>query len=812
MVQIEEMKDEVDQMLDNMRRKNGDHKEQNPGEVEDFLSSIDRVSELVSQLKTAETDEDLAKAKSEADSFVGQVEEKRKKRKKKNGDDDDDEMETRVVASNKSSLNTNRAFSDSAPPRLPPGALPNLPTQQQQQQQPPQQSQQQQQEMSQDAFMKVMEKDAEERYQRRLENTRISDEWKEKGNAEFKSGNFEKSEELYSEALKVKKDNTALWTNRAQARIKLGKFTEALEDCDWALRVFENCAKAFIHRGRAYLGLKEFDKAEEAFRHAATIESGGKGDGPANKLLETYLKQVEEARTLRQQEQEAADFADSEKEFSGNVTDTIAKLKRPDQPSMYYAGGFRILALKIKDLSTSTLFRTNGGFDLFVESHLQITAVLTKELMDLKREELDFLDAVFDLMTRVCAGNVENQRRFGRLNNVVQSLCRVLQCKGLKSTKESAIKLLFTVSETAAGRESLVGAFDNAKLLAAIFVLVRFAWGNLASQATSLLNNLALDNRFKKNLRATFSTDVIPPFEALIGLSSSPSSLAMDVSVVPSVLATMANLAGDPFIRKTIAVKNEIWDAVTRLLETAVTKRNAENEKERMQVERMRFHSLGFLINVTKEKSEGKEEVGNRIAFACAEILKMNAPTQPPETSDGKEERTSEDDVATRALILLGIFLPSNLGLAESLISEEFLSVVIDFLRFGSPNQIKSGSKVVAAALKQSVQSRMDFVGSKKGLSVLVGLLKDEDDMIVGNAALGISLCSEVPKVAEKLTKTQIVKHLLTLARDSSKPEVRENCAILLAKLAQRDSRHLERLRELHGIEILHSCMKFIKQ
>ena len=98
---------------------------------------------------------------------------------------------------------------------------------------------------------------------------------------------------------------------------------------------------------------------------------------------------------------------------------------------MFYAGGFRILALKIKDVSTSTLFRTNGGFDMFVDSHLQITAVLTKELMDLKREELDFLNAVFDLMTRACAGNVENQRRFCRLDNVIQSLCRVLQVKGV---------------------------------------------------------------------------------------------------------------------------------------------------------------------------------------------------------------------------------------------------------------------------------------------------------------------------------------------------------------------------------------------
>ena len=72
--------------------------------------------------------------------------------------------------------------------------------------------------------MAAMEKDAEERYQRRLENTRISDEWKEKGNAEFKSGNYEKAEELYTEALHVKKDNTALWTNRAQVGVSVSSY------------------------------------------------------------------------------------------------------------------------------------------------------------------------------------------------------------------------------------------------------------------------------------------------------------------------------------------------------------------------------------------------------------------------------------------------------------------------------------------------------------------------------------------------------------------------------------------------------------
>merc|ERR1719443_759304 len=189
MVQIEEMKDEVDQMLSNMRKRGGggdSFQEQNPEEVDAFLSSVDRVSDLVAQLKTAGTDEELAKAKTDADQFVGQIKERTEKLKKKknNGggddDDDDDGYETRVVASNKSSLNTNRTFHEAAPPtpQLPPGGAAAASQ--------PNGAGANQEEMSQQAFMAAMEKDAEERYQRRLESAKISDEWKEKGNVEFK--------------------------------------------------------------------------------------------------------------------------------------------------------------------------------------------------------------------------------------------------------------------------------------------------------------------------------------------------------------------------------------------------------------------------------------------------------------------------------------------------------------------------------------------------------------------------------------------------------------------------------------------------
>lgn len=49
---------------------------------------------------------------------------------------------------------------------------------------------------------------------------------------------------------------------------------------------------------------------------------------------------------------------------------------------------------------------------------------------------------------------------------------------------------------------------------------------------------------------------------------------------------------------------------------------------------------------------------------------------------------------------------------------------------------------------------------------------------------------------------------LLFLARDGTNLHLKKNCGILIAKLVKNDERNLERLRELHGIEILHASLK----
>lgn len=799
---------EVDALLSKMRGSpNSD-----PKELETFLTNVDEVSSLISKLASAESESDMEKLKGDADEFISQFTQKNSATLLKDAEDEDG---MRTVYS-KCSLNKNVSEHEV----LPPG----------------------------EDLMAAIEKDSEERQERRKANEKLANDWKEKGNVEFRDGNYEKAVVHYSEGLQMKKDCAALWTNRAQAFIKLEKFSEALSDCDWAIKVFENCLKAYIHRGRAYLGLYDFDQAEEAFKRALMIEP------KQQKAVQSYLKQVADARLIHQQETEAETLLENQKKFAGDIVDTIEKLKSPDQPIMYYAGGLRVLTLKLKDIPTTTVFRTEGGFDLISEKHGEISSVLIKDLKDLQREELDLIDSILGLFASVCQSNIENQRKLCGASAFVHTLFKVLESKGLKQSKQLAVTLLHAISESELGRESITSHFDNGRLLATLFVLIRFAWGALASMATGFLNNMALDRRFKVNLRENFDSKVIPSFESLIKIGGT-----MDVNVVPSSIATMANLATDSVIRSKLSNRKELWTIIVELLEVNVSnlilassESFSQETNNDVHLHKMVLHMLGFLINISQDHSPQRLAFASKIGIQCSALLKFQEPKSswhnslltgeasspdgatslspesrsqtrehpslkefPRKTSASQTDDTlpleEEPHESTRALVLLSILLPQDNNLVAEFVATGGIPPVITFIQNGTRNQVKASVKVAAVCAQQCPSARDEIVSCKKALASIVLLLKHNDEHVIGNAALCLSHCIEIPKIPEKLTKTNIVKHLLVLARDGRKVAVQENCAILLAKLAMKEPRHLQRLRELHGIEILHTCMKHIK-
>ncbi|XP_041964279.1 sperm-associated antigen 1 [Alosa sapidissima] len=82
--------------------------------------------------------------------------------------------------------------------------------------------------------------------------------FKSDGNEFVKKGRYEEAVGKYSECLKLKSNECAIYTNRALCFVKLDRFAEAKQDCDAALALEPENKKAFYRRALANKGLKDY--------------------------------------------------------------------------------------------------------------------------------------------------------------------------------------------------------------------------------------------------------------------------------------------------------------------------------------------------------------------------------------------------------------------------------------------------------------------------------------------------------------------------------------------------------------------------
>lgn len=81
---------------------------------------------------------------------------------------------------------------------------------------------------------------------------------KQEGNDFVKKGQYKDAMGKYSECLKLKPEECAIYTNRALCYLKLDRFAEAKQDCDAALKLEPTNKKAFYRRAMANKGLKDY--------------------------------------------------------------------------------------------------------------------------------------------------------------------------------------------------------------------------------------------------------------------------------------------------------------------------------------------------------------------------------------------------------------------------------------------------------------------------------------------------------------------------------------------------------------------------
>lgn len=624
-------------------------------------------------------------------------------------------------------------------------------------------------EMNPEAFLASVEKDAKERAKRRRESRVLADALKEKGNEAFVKGDYETAILCYSEGLGKLKDMKVLYTNRAQAYIKLGDYEKALMDCDWALKCDEKCTKAYFHMGKAHLAMKNYSKSRECYQKIGEI----------NPKLQSQVKEYLNQVTLREkadlQEKEARESLDSRKKTAMTTRNLLETLSKPDQTPLFYAGGIEILTEMMTDCTERTLFRTYGGFNT-ISNHEVIRRCLFSAGKDAVEEVLCV--AVLKLWQAVCSDNEENQRLLVTHPDMATLLPSFMTSRVLIIQQQS-LALLLQLTQTENGRNQIIKHLDLIRLCEALLSFLDFS-DKKANTAIGLLTDLTLEERFQVWFQANLP-GVLP---ALTGVLKREPKLT-NPSALCQCIALMGNISAEPTARGHMIACEEFGDACLDLLDKC--------EEEMDLFREVAYTLLGLIMNLCLEGPFLSEMWAVQMSRKCLSLL-----------------NSQDGGILTRAAGVLSRTLCSSLTIVEEALAAGVVKKMIKFLQAGGQTASRYAIKTLAVCTNNYHPAREEVMRLDKKFNILISLLNSEDEILVGNSALCLGNCMEVPNAASSLLKTDIVKVLLKLAgSDSQMTGVQLNAGIALGKLCTAEPRFAAQLRELHGLEILNSTMKY---
>ncbi|NXH17936.1 TTC12 protein, partial [Bucco capensis] len=620
-------------------------------------------------------------------------------------------------------------------------------------------------------FLAMLEKDAKERAKRRKRNEQLANALKEKGNDAFRRGDYVLAIQRYTEGLEKLKDKQELYTNRAQAYLKLQEHEKALGDCEWALKCNEKCIKAYFLMGKAHLALQHCREARQCYEKILQI------DPQKENLFKECMKEVDlEEKRLRDEER-ALEEAECGKLAALSIRELLQRLEQPGQHLLYYAGGIRLLAEAVKDCTQQTLFRTNNGFSILQDKEA-VRGGFCAERKSTAEVELSV--SLLVLWQAVCAGNEENQRLLLAQPDVNAQLPKLL-ASGLAEIQRETLALISLYSESENGRRLLVKHQDLTRWLQILMMFVSSPDAR-AGKAMKILADLTEEERFRAQCRVRLSTDVLPLFSQLLSCAKVEKGRALS-----QCIGIMGNLCADRVLRLQMAEARECWQGCLRLLEEHSAVSTAEDQQ-------CVFAVLGLMMNLLLEASVLSQDLAVDISGRCMSLLR---------DKDGR--------IVTRATGVLSRILAASSSAAEAAVGAGLVKKMLKILKAGGEITSNYALKTLSICTRRSRQAQEELVKADKAFRLLLKLLDSENEMIVANAAFCLGHCLAVPGAAASLLGSSVVKVLLRhAAADATRAAVQDNAAIALGKLCVAEPRHVLQLRELNGLAILNSSIKYL--
>lgn len=117
---------------------------------------------------------------------------------------------------------------------------------------------------------------------------------KNKGNTQFKNGNYLQAIDYYTQAIELH-ENHIYYGNRAICFLRTEKYESCIKDCDKAIALDATWHKAYNRKGSALLKLGKIDEAVEQFKKVVQLGKNmdeAKKDLSMAQLLQSYYRDL----------------------------------------------------------------------------------------------------------------------------------------------------------------------------------------------------------------------------------------------------------------------------------------------------------------------------------------------------------------------------------------------------------------------------------------------------------------------------------------------------------------------------------------
>ncbi|NWW33258.1 TTC12 protein, partial [Panurus biarmicus] len=620
-----------------------------------------------------------------------------------------------------------------------------------------------------DGFLAALEKDAKERAQRRRRNEQLADALKEQGNEAFRGGDFALAIQRYSEGLEKLRDKQELYTNRAQAYLKLHEYEKAISDCEWALKCNKNCLKAYFLMGKAHLALQHFSESRQCYERMLQI------DPQKESLVKDCVNEARLEEKRVREEERAEREVQAGNVAASSIQELVQRISSPDQHILYYTGGIRLLAGVVSSCTGQTLFRTNNGFSILRNETVRGAFCAENK----SPAEVELCVSLLLLWQAACAGNEENQRLLLAQPHVGAQLAELL-CSGTAQLQREALALISLYSEHESGRRLLLRQ-DLSRWLQ---ILMAFVKSNdaRADSAMNILSDLTGEERFHAQCRAMFATGVLPLFTQLLVCARQ-----VNLAALARGVGVLGSLCADVGLRAQLAQSRECWQACLQLLDGCP---DASSPGYQQCV----FAVLGLMMNLLLESNGTIQDFAVPISGRCLALLNHQ---------DGR--------IVTRATGVLSRVLPASPSAVQEVVKGGLVKKMLKFLKAGGHLTSGYAIQTLSICTKSSRRAQEELLKWDKRFQLLLKLLESGDELTVGNAAFCLSQCLRLPGAAGSLLGSSVVPLLLRLAAGSAqRTSVQQNSAIALGRLCVAEPRHIHQLRQLNGLAILNSSMKYV--